>query len=85
METRSRSAPGLKNVSGPQRSVRSDIQVKPAETVEIRLPMLGDGAGPFAKRAFSIRSGHVSSADANNWTILRETKILRTNRSSDHT
>jgi len=45
----------LNNVSGPQRSVKSDIQVKPAETVEIRLPMLGDGAGPFAKRAFSIR------------------------------
>jgi hypothetical protein len=55
VETRSRWAPGLKNVSGPQRSVKSDIQVKPAETVEIRLPMLGDGAGPFAKRAFSIR------------------------------
>ena len=40
---------------GPQRSVKSDIQVKPSETVEIRLPMLGDRAGPFAKRALSIR------------------------------
>jgi hypothetical protein len=41
--------------AGPQRSVKSDVQVKPAETVEIRLPMLGDAAGPFAKRALSIR------------------------------
>ena len=55
VETRSRWAPGSPNVSGPQRSVKSEIQVKPAETVEIRLPMLGDDAGPFAKRAFSIR------------------------------
>jgi len=55
VETRSRWAPGSRSVSGPQRSVKSDIQVKPAETVEIRLPMLGDEAGPFAKRAFSIR------------------------------
>jgi hypothetical protein len=29
--------------------------VKPAETVEIKLPPLGDGAGPFATRALSIR------------------------------
>ena len=55
VETRSRWAPGSRNFSGPQRSVKSDIQVKPAETVEIRLPMLGDEAGPFAKRAYSIR------------------------------
>ena len=55
VETRSRWAPGSHNFSGPQRSVRSDIQVKPAETVEIRLPMLGDAAGPFAKRGLSIR------------------------------
>ena len=55
VETRSRWSPGLPNFSGPQRSVKSDIQVKPAETVEIRLPTLGDSAGPFAKRAFSIR------------------------------
>lgn len=55
VETRSRWAPGSPNFSGPQRSVKSEIQVKPAETVEIRLPMLGDDAGPFAKRAFSIR------------------------------
>jgi hypothetical protein len=55
VETRSRWAPGSSSFSGPQRTVRSDIEVKPAETVEIRLPMLGDQAGPFAKRAFSIR------------------------------
>ena len=55
VETRSRWAPGSPNFSGPQRSVKSDIQVKPAETVDIRLPMLGDHAGPFGKRAFSIR------------------------------
>jgi hypothetical protein len=55
VETRSRWAPEPRNFSGPQRSVRSDIQVKPVETVEIRLPVLGDEAGPFAKRAYSIR------------------------------
>jgi len=55
IETRSRWAPGSPNISGPQRSVKSDIQVKPAETVEIRLPILGDEAGPFAKRAYSLR------------------------------
>ena len=55
VETRSRWAPGPRNLSGPQRSVKSDIQVKPAETVEIRLPVLGDDAGPFGKRAYSIR------------------------------
>ena len=55
VDTRCRWAPGARNVSGPQRSVKSNIQVKPAETVEIRLPMLGDEAGPFAKRAYSIR------------------------------
>jgi hypothetical protein len=55
VETRSRWTPESPNFSGPQRSVKSDIQVKTAETVEIRLPMLGTDAGPFAKRAFSIR------------------------------
>jgi hypothetical protein len=40
---------------GPQRSVKSEIQVKPDETVEIRLPVLTDDAGAFAKRSFSIR------------------------------
>ncbi len=55
VDTRCRWAPGSRNVSGPQLSVKSDIKVKPAETVEIRLPMLGDEAGPFAKRAYSIR------------------------------
>jgi hypothetical protein len=55
IETRSRWAPGSPNFSGPQRSVKSEIQVKPAETVDVRLPLLGDQAGPFGKRAFSIR------------------------------
>jgi len=44
-----------RNSSGPQRSVESVIQVKPGEIVEIRLPKLGGGVGPFAKREFSIR------------------------------
>jgi hypothetical protein len=55
VETRSRWAPGSRNISGPQRSVKSDIRVKPAETVEIRLPTLGEEAGPFGKRAYSVR------------------------------
>lgn len=55
VEARGRWAAGSRNFNGPQRSVKSDIQVKPAETVEIRLPMLGGEAGPFAKRAYSIR------------------------------
>lgn len=55
VETLSRWVPGSRYFSGPQRSVKSEIQVKPAETVEIRLPLLGDEAGPFAKRAYSIR------------------------------
>ena len=55
VETRSRWAPGSPNFSGPQRSVTSALRMKPAETVEIRLPMLGHDAGPFAKRAFSVR------------------------------
>jgi len=55
VETRSRWVPGSRNFIGPQRSVKADIQVKPAETVEIRLPTLGDEAGPFAKRTYSIR------------------------------
>jgi hypothetical protein len=55
VETRSRWAPASPQFSGPQRSVTSNIQVKPEETVELRLPLLGDGAGPFAKRAFSIK------------------------------
>jgi hypothetical protein len=40
---------------GAQQSVKSDLHVKPDETVEIRLPVLTDDAGPFAKRSFSIR------------------------------
>jgi hypothetical protein len=41
--------------AGPRRFMESVIQVKPGEIVEIRLPKLGDGAGPFARREFSIR------------------------------
>ena len=55
VETRSRWAPGARYISGPQRSVTSEIEVKPGETVEIRLPALGTEAGPFATRAYSIR------------------------------
>ena len=55
VETRSRWAPELRNIRGPQNFVNSEIRVKPSETVEIRLPLLGDDAGPFAKRALSIR------------------------------
>jgi len=40
---------------GPQRSVKSEIQIKPEEIVEIRLPPLDHDASPFAKRQFSIR------------------------------
>lgn len=57
VETRCRwsGAAASRGFSGPQRSVKSDVQVKPAETVDIRLPALGEAAGPFAKRALSIR------------------------------
>ena len=55
VETRSRWAPDLRNIKGPQRFLNSEIRVKESETVEIRLPLLGDEAGPFAKRALSIR------------------------------
>lgn len=55
VETRSRWTPERRNIAGPQRFLNSDIQLKPDETVEIRLPQLGDEAGVFAKRALSIR------------------------------
>jgi hypothetical protein len=53
VETRSRWAPETRNISGPQGFFKSDIRVTPSETVEIRLPLLGEG--PFAKRVLSIR------------------------------
>lgn len=53
IETRSRWSPESRNISGPQQFFKSDIQVKPDETVEIRLPLIE--GGPFAKRALSIR------------------------------
>jgi hypothetical protein len=57
LETRCRwQGPGSRSdVSGPQRSVKSEVQVKPSEIVEVQLPVLEDDAGPFAKRKFSIR------------------------------
>jgi len=57
VETRSRwdDSSHPRNSSGPQRSVESVITLKPDEIVEIPLPKLGDGAGPFADRQFSIR------------------------------
>jgi hypothetical protein len=55
VDTRSRWAPESRNISGPQRFLTSQIEVKPAETVDVRLPLLGEEAGPFAKRALSIR------------------------------
>ncbi len=50
VETRS-----LWDDSGMWRSAKSQVDVKPDETVEIRLPKLSDNAGPFAKRDFSIK------------------------------
>jgi hypothetical protein len=55
VETRSRWAPESRNISGPQRFFDMELKASPAEIVEIRLPLLGDDAGPFAKRALSIR------------------------------
>ena len=55
IETRSRWRPEQRNIIGPQKSVSSLVRVRPGETVDIRLPLLGSEAGPFATRAFSIR------------------------------
>ena len=57
VETRCRweDASNSRQFLGPQRSVKSEVDVKPGEIVEVRLPLLGDKAGPFAKREFSIR------------------------------
>jgi len=40
---------------GAQKSLKSELNLKPEEIVEVRLPLLGDEARPFAKREFSIR------------------------------
>ena len=53
VETRSRWAPETRNIGGPQQFFRSQVQLEPAETVEIRLPPIDEG--PFAKRTLSIR------------------------------
>ena len=55
IQTRSRLTPGSPGVRGPHRFFESTIQVKPSETVEVRLPAMGEQAGPFASREFSIR------------------------------
>jgi hypothetical protein len=55
VDTRSRWAPESRSFSGPQRFLKSQIQVKPDETVEVRLPLLGDEAGSFARRVLAIR------------------------------
>lgn len=54
LETRSRLADG-DTFKSPQRAVESTLRVKPAEIVEVRLPKLGESAGPFANRDLSIR------------------------------
>jgi hypothetical protein len=50
VETRSRDGD-----RGPFRSTTSPTEMKPDETVEIRLPKFGDDAGAFAKREFAIK------------------------------
>ena len=41
--------------AGPQRSVKSEVQLKPAEIVDVQLPAFDNDAGPFARRQFSLR------------------------------
>jgi hypothetical protein len=53
VETRGRWVPESRNFSGAQQFFKSEIKIKPTETVEIRLPPIE--AGPFAKRSLSIR------------------------------
>ena len=48
-------APGQRPPIARERSVTSEIQLRPDETVDIRLPTLSGDSGPFAKRTFSIR------------------------------
>jgi hypothetical protein len=55
VETRSRWTPEKRNIAGPQKFLNSELQLKPDETVEIRLPQLGGEAGVFSKRSLSIR------------------------------
>lgn len=40
---------------GPQKTVKSAVDVKADEVVEIQLPKLGNDAGPFGARQFAIR------------------------------
>jgi hypothetical protein len=57
IEVRSRwGNPGDKpGFAGPQRSVKSEVQLKPAEIVDVQLPAFDNDAGPFARRQFSLR------------------------------
>jgi hypothetical protein len=57
VETRCRwgEAPPSHRVGGPERTVKSEIRVKPGEVVDVRLPPFGNEAGPFATRELSIR------------------------------
>ena len=55
LETRARWKKAPSIMRGPHRTVNSEIRVKPDETVELKLPVLGEMVGPFAKRTFSIR------------------------------
>ena len=55
LETRARRTNAPAMLRGPHRVVNSEIRVKPDETVEIKLPALGEVVGPFATRALSIR------------------------------
>jgi hypothetical protein len=41
--------------SVPSRWIESSLRLKPDEIVELRLPPLGDSAGSFGTRSFSIR------------------------------
>jgi hypothetical protein len=57
IEVRSRwGNPGDKpGFAGPQRSVKSEVQLKPSETVDVQLPAFDNDAGPYARRQFSLR------------------------------
>jgi hypothetical protein len=57
IEVRSRwGNPGDKpGFAGPQRSVKSEVQLKAEEIVDVQLPAFDNDAGPFARRQFSLR------------------------------
>ncbi len=56
VETRCRwKEPPASGHVGPQYSVKSQVQIKAAEIVEVKLPPFAQEAGTFANRTFSIR------------------------------